>query len=70
MVILQRSQCEGSCKQPPGPIRALISPDGAFMHSSLSISHICLNIGLEFDCEICPAIAMVRAAEDFALVVG
>lgn len=38
----------------PGPPLVLT---GAFMHSFLSISHICLNIGLEFDCEMCPAIA-------------
>ena len=57
MVILGRSQCESGCKPPREPIRAPISPYGAFLHSFLSISHICLNIGLEFDCEICPAIA-------------
>lgn len=51
MVILGRSQCDGGCKPPRQPITASISTQGAFMHSFLSISRICLNSGLEFDCE-------------------
>lgn len=57
MVILGHIQCEGCCKHPHEPIGASIRPYGAFMHSFFSITHLCLNIGLEFDCEICPAIA-------------
>ena len=59
MVILGHGECDGCCKPPREPIRASISPHGAFMHSFLSISHICLNIGLEFDCENYPAIVVL-----------
>lgn len=47
MVILGHSQCEGCCKPPCQPITASISASFAFMHSFLSISHICLNSHLE-----------------------
>lgn len=67
MVILGRSQCESGCKPPREPIRAPISPYVAFMHSFLSISHICLYIGLEFDCEICSAIADLDHTWDISL---
>lgn len=57
MVILGHSQCECCCKPPHQPIRVSISPHRASVRSFLSISCICLNTGLEFDCEMCLAIA-------------
>lgn len=57
MVILGYSHCEGCCKPPHEPAGSLISPYRAFIRSFHSISHICLNIGLELDREIFAPVA-------------